>query len=185
VIMLHRQNDARRVAAALGGPGLRVLTWEDLNAIMLTAVQAGMGYYYLLDMIVMLVVAVIIANTLLMAVFERVREIGILAALGMRPGQVRLMFLLEAASLGLAGLVIGFGLGSLGVAYLAKTGLDIGEAASVAGETMVLGTKMYAQFMPGLFAGLGAAMLLIILLASFYPAWYASRLQPVEALRAL
>ena len=185
VIMLHRQNDARRVAAALGGPGLRVLTWEDLNAIMLTAVQAGMGYYYLLDMIVMLIVAVIIANTLLMAVFERVREIGILAALGMRPGQVRLMFLLEAASLGLAGLVIGFGLGSLGVAYLAKTGLDIGEAASVAGETMVLGTKMYAQFMPGLFAGLGAAMLLIILLASFYPAWYASRLQPVEALRAL
>jgi ABC-type lipoprotein release transport system permease subunit len=185
IIMLHDQNQADKVAAALAGPGLKTLTWEDLNAVMLTAVQTGFAFYYILDLIVMLVVAVIIANTLLMAVFERIREIGILAALGMRAGQIRLMFLLEAAILGLAGIPAGVGLGSVGVAYLSRVGLDIGEAAAVTGGAMALGTKMYARFVPGLFAGLAAATLLVILLASLYPAWYASRLEPVEALHAL
>lgn len=185
VVMLHDQARADQVAAALRGPGLKTLTWEDMNAILLTTVQAGMGFYYIIDIIVMLVVAVVIANTLLMAVFERVREIGILAALGMRVGQIRLMFLLEAAILGLAGIAAGFVLGSLGVAYLGRVGLDIGEAAAVAGGAMVVGTRMYAHFVPDLFAGLAVATLIVILLASLYPAWYASRLEPVEALRAL
>ncbi|MFQ5593425.1 MAG: ABC transporter permease [Anaerolineae bacterium] len=185
VIMLHDQDRADEVAAALSGPDLITPTWQDLNAVLLTAARTGLSFYYILDVIVMLVVAVVIANTLLMAVFERVREIGILASLGMRAAQIRLMFLLEAAILGVAGIVVGFGLGSLGVAYLASAGLEIGDVATAAGGAMVLGTKMYAHFMPGLFIGLAVATLVVILLASLYPAWYASRLEPVEALRAL
>jgi len=185
VIMLHDQDKAQAVAAALSGPGLKTFTWEDLNAILMTAAQTGLNFYYVLDVIVMLVVAVIIANTLLMAVFERVREIGILAALGMRAAQIRVMFLLEAVILGLVGIAAGLILGSLGVAYLAKVGLEIGEVASVTGGSILFGSKMYAHFVPGLFAGLAAATLVVILLAALYPAWYASRLEPVEALRAL
>ena len=66
-----------------------------------------MSFYVILDFIVILIVAVIIVNTLLMSVFERVREMGILAALGMKGGQIRLMFLLEAATLGLMGIAVG------------------------------------------------------------------------------
>jgi ABC-type lipoprotein release transport system permease subunit len=185
IVMLHGQGQADQVAAALSGPGLKTLTWQDLNAVLMTATQTALSFYYVLDAVVILVVAVIIANALLMAVFERVREIGILAALGMRAAQIRLMFLLEAVILGLAGIAAGLVLGSLGVAYLAEVGLEIGDVATVAGGAMLFGSKMYAHFAPGLFAGLAAATLVVIVLAALYPAWYASRLEPVEALRAL
>src|SRR5262249_15819554 len=135
--------------------------------------------------IVMLIVAVIIANTLLMSVFERVREMGILAALGMKGRQILQMFLLEAASLCLAGVVVGVVLGSAGVGYLATVGFSIGDKiATVGGSSFALGNTLYARFVPGTFAVLALVLLLIVLLASLYPAWYAARLEPVEALRA-
>src|SRR6185503_7996886 len=95
--------------------------------------EVSMSFYTLLDAIIMVIVAVIIANTLLMAVFERIREMGILAALGMKGRQIMLMFLLEAATLGIAGVVVGVVLGLAGVAYLATVGLYIGEISSAAG----------------------------------------------------
>ncbi|MCD6291283.1 MAG: ABC transporter permease [Anaerolineae bacterium] len=185
VVMLRHADQADKVTAALQGPGLKVLTWKDLNAILLATARVGLSFYYILDLIVMLIVAVIIANTLLMAVFERVREIGILSALGMRSAQIRIMFLLEAILLGMAGILAGAMVGSIGVAYLAHVGLAIGDVATVGGGAYLMGTRMYARFMPGLFAGLGAATLFVVVLAALYPAWFASRLEPVEALRAL
>ena len=185
IIMLHHQADADSVAAALQEPGLKILTWRDLNSLLLQTVETGMSFYVLLDGIVMLIVAVIIANTLLMAVFERIREMGILAALGMKGRQILLMFLLEAATLGLAGIVIGIVLGLAGVVYLATVGIYIGEMAASTGNNMALGTTMYARFVPGTTASLSIWTLVIILLASLYPGWFAARLEPVEALRVL
>lgn len=184
-ILLNNQADTDKVAAALRGPDVTVLTWSDLNQVFLQAIQAGMSFYVILDFIVMLIVAVIIANTLLMSVFERIREMGILAALGMKGRNILQMFLLEAASLGLAGIVVGAVLGSAGVAYLATTGIPITDKqAAIAGSSVALGTTMYARFVPDTFAVLSLATLLIVLLAALYPAWYAARLEPVEALRS-
>jgi ABC-type lipoprotein release transport system permease subunit len=182
-MLLHRQDDAERVAAALAEPGVMTLTWQDLNQVLLQAMETGMAFYILLDLIVMLVVAVVIANTLLMAVFERIREMGILAALGMKGRQIMLMFLLEAAILGIAGIIVGVGLGSAGVAYLATAGLYIGEVSSAAGG-IALGTTIHAQYDAVTFAYLAFWTLVIILLASLYPAWFAIRREPAEALRA-
>jgi ABC-type lipoprotein release transport system permease subunit len=184
VMLLHRQSDADRVAAALQGSGASVLTWRDLNQLFLTTIETGMSFYLLLDLIVILVVAVVIANTLLMAVFERIREMGILAALGMKGGQIMLMILLEALILGLAGMVIGILLGSAGVAYLAHAGIYIGEEVATAAGSIPLGTTMYARFVPSTILSLSIWTLVIVLLASLYPAWFAARLQPVEALKA-
>jgi ABC-type antimicrobial peptide transport system permease subunit len=143
-----------------------------------------MAFYMVLDIIVMLIVAVVIANTLLMAVFERIREMGILAALGMKGRQIMLMFLLEAATLGLAGIIVGVALGSAGVGYLATAGLYIGDMSAVASE-VALGSTVHARFVPVTFASLSFWTLVIILLASLYPAWFAIRREPAEALRAV
>jgi ABC-type antimicrobial peptide transport system permease subunit len=182
-MLLHRQDDADRVAAALQGSGITTLTWRDVNQAFLQVMESSMVFYWLLDIIVMLIVAVVIANTLLMAVFERIREMGILAALGMKGRQIMLMFLLEAAILGLAGIVVGVLLGSAGVAYLATAGLHIGDMGSAA-SGVAIGETVHAKFVPATFASLSLWTLVIILLASLYPAWFAIRREPAEALRA-
>jgi ABC-type lipoprotein release transport system permease subunit len=184
VIMLNRQADADRVAATLAGPGIMTLTWRDIDQVLLQLAEFSMSFYMILDVIVMVVVAVVIANTLLMAVFERIREMGILAALGMKGRQIMLMFLLEAATLGLAGIVVGLALGLAGVAYLATVGIYIGEIASSAGG-IALGSTIHGHFVPATFAWLSFWTLVIILLASLYPAWFAVRREPAEALRAV
>jgi ABC-type lipoprotein release transport system permease subunit len=181
VVLLHDENDAPAVAQALAAPGTVGLTWRELNTLIIDGVGAAAGYYVILDAIVMLVVAVVIANTLLMAVFERVREMGILAALGMKGRQIMQMFLCEAALLGLAGIAVGIGLGLVSIAYLATVGIHIGEMASATGS-LALGTTMYARFAPSGIVMLSAWTLAIILAASLYPAWFAARLEPADAL---
>ncbi|MEJ5197549.1 MAG: FtsX-like permease family protein [Anaerolineae bacterium] len=184
IIMLYRQDDAEKVAARLRAPGVTVLTWRQLNEVFLQTMQSAMGFYIIMDLIVMLVVAVLIANTLLMAVFERIREMGILAALGMKGRHIMAMFLLEAATLGLIGIAVGIILGSLGVAYLAQNGLYIGDM-SAATSGLAVSTSMNARFDPPTFASLAFWTLVIVLLAALYPAWFAARQEPVDALRAL
>jgi ABC-type lipoprotein release transport system permease subunit len=185
VIMLHEQDDANQVATILGQPGINVLTWEDMNSVLLEAIEAGMSFYIMMYGIVILVVAVIIANTLLMSVFERTREMGILAALGMKGRQIMLMVVLEAGILALMGILVGILLGSAGIWYLSTAGIPIGDLdLSSAAEGIAIGTTLYAQFVPSDFISLSFWMLAIILLASLYPAWYAARREPVSALHA-
>jgi len=184
-VLLHRQEEADAMAATLHTPQLEVLTWRDLNQLFLSTIEVSMSFMYLMYLIVLAIVAVVIANTLLMSVFERTREMGILAALGMKGRQILTMFLLEAGMLGTAGIVLGILLGSLGVLYLATVGLDIGVEAGVASASFALSSTIYARFAPSAVAGLSVAGLAIMLLASLYPAWFAARMEPIDALRAL
>jgi ABC-type lipoprotein release transport system permease subunit len=83
-MLLHDQEAADGVAAALQSPVVEALTWRNLNEVFISTIDTAMSFYIFIYGIVILIVAVLIANTLLMAVFERFREIGILSALGMR-----------------------------------------------------------------------------------------------------
>jgi ABC-type lipoprotein release transport system permease subunit len=190
-ILLHHQEDVDAVAAALRAPerqaqGLRTLTWRNLNQVFLQTIESSAVFLNMMNLVVLAVVAVVIANTLLMAVFERRREMGIFAALGMKGRQILTMFVLEAGTLGVAGIILGILLGGLGVAYLARVGLPIGEAAAAgeASDMITYGNILYARFTPTAWAELSIASLIITLLASLYPAWLAARLEPIEALRA-
>jgi ABC-type lipoprotein release transport system permease subunit len=190
VALLHDKEDADAVAGALRAPELtpqevRTFTWRDLNQVILQAVEMSMGIMYLMYLVVLAVVAVVIANTLLMSVFERTREMGILAALGMKGRQVLAMFVLEAGILGVIGIAVGILLGSLGVYYLSTQGWHIGDLASMATAEVGYGETIYAQFAPAEMVQLSIASLVITLLASLYPAWFAARMEPIDALRAL
>ena len=188
VAVLEDQEGADAVAAALSAPGLEILTWRDMNEMMLTLTESAMGILYLFYGIVMAIVAVVVANTLLMSVFERTREMGILASLGMKGRQIMGMFLMESATLGLMGILLGVGLGSLGAYYLVNVGiplgdLDMAEVMGTGSSGFALGNTLYGAYVWGDTVALSIVCLIIILLASLYPAWFATRKEPIDALR--
>ena len=181
---LTDEEAAEAVAAALARPELETLTWRTLNEMLLETFEAGKGFYVYMYGIVILIVAVLIANTLLMAVFERMREIGILASLGMRRSQITLMFLIEAVILGVLGVLLGNILGAAGVAALAAYGIPAGDMGAAAAN-MAIGSSLNAEFNPPGMLSLSAWTMIITMLAALYPAWYAARQEPVDALHAL
>jgi ABC-type lipoprotein release transport system permease subunit len=184
-MLLYDSEEAEEVVAALQRPQFEVVTWRELNFALLNAVEQSMGIMYLMYLVMLAVVGVIVANTLLMAVFERTQEMGILAALGMKGRQILTMFLLEAGTLGVLGILLGILVGGAGVLYLATVGVNIGDLTQVAYSDMALPSTIYAEFAVQETILLSMASLAITILASLYPAWLGARMEPAEALRAL
>ncbi|MFQ6058322.1 MAG: ABC transporter permease [Anaerolineae bacterium] len=108
-------------------------------------------------------------NTLFMSVFERTREIGLLRAVGWRRGQVLRLILSESLALSFLGGLTGIGLGVVAVFLLR-------------GSIVYMGT-LGVEFSPELFARALATVAMMGLVGGAYPAWWASRLVPLEALR--
>lgn len=185
ILTLKDQEDSATVAARYDGTDMQVVTWQDLNKLLLESVENGLFFYYILYGIVFLAVAVLIANTLLMSVFARAREIGILASLGMNGRQIMLLFFLEGTLLALFGIAVGWVLGLGAVSYLTFVGFSVPAETSSMVEGFAMGTSMKGGFAPGQFVILSAALLAVVSLVSLYPAWYAARLEPVEALHSI
>ena len=183
-IMLNNEADTEAVVVAMQAPGIQVLDWKELNEFIMTTMETGTAFYAILYAIIFLVVAVIIANTLLMSVFERTREIGILASLGMKGRQIMTMFLFEATILGLIGCFFGIILGGVLVWYFSINGIYYGELGDAMGD-LAFGNSLYTALVPLNLLSMSFCMMVVIIIVSLYSAWYAARLQPVEALHAL
>lgn len=185
ILMLNNQEETDAVAAKFASSETQVLTWEDLNRLILESVENGMIFYYVLYAIVFLAVAVLIANTLLMSVFARAQEIGILAALGMKRRQITLLFLIEGIILAVMGIVMGivFGLGV--VSYMTFVGFSIPADTASLVEGFAFGTTIKGDFAPVQYTILSFMLLVIVSLVSLYPASLAAKMEPVEALHAL
>ncbi|MCK5737313.1 MAG: ABC transporter permease, partial [Spirochaetaceae bacterium] len=106
--------------------GFEALGWRILGADFIAISQAKAGGTGMIILLVLIIAGVGISNTMLMAVYERVRELGMMRALGMRDRQIRALFLWESAGIGLLGGVYGVGLGSLITWPLVKFGIDYG-----------------------------------------------------------
>jgi ABC-type lipoprotein release transport system permease subunit len=185
ILLTEDAETADTVAVALRSTGYSVFTWEDMNVLILSALEQGNFFYIMIYGIVILIVAVLIANTLLMSVFERTRELGILAALGLKGRQITTMVLLEAGTLALIGIIGGLILGVLVVWYLSFNGLYIGDDIASMVQGFAYPSTFYAKIVPLDFLALSLAMLGIVLLAALYPARFAAKLEPVEALHAM
>jgi ABC-type lipoprotein release transport system permease subunit len=169
------------VASALKGSGLKVLTWKDLNPLILDFETMANSYIYILYLIILLIAASVIINTLIMSVYERTREIGILAAIGMRGGRIMWLFLAESAFLAVGGVLMGVFLGVLGTLLFNIKGFYIGNMGMTG---FMVANTIFAKLTLSDTINLSIVTFIVTILAGLYPAVMASRLQPVEALRA-
>jgi ABC-type lipoprotein release transport system permease subunit len=178
-VMLQDQAQAAAVAAALHGSGYQILTWLELNEFVVQLEDLANTYMVLFYLIVLAITATVVVNTLVMAVFERTREIGVLAAIGMKGGRIMSMFLAEAALLATGGVIGGLILGGLVVAYFTKYGIYFGDYG-ISG--VLMGDTIYAYLKTQDAISLTIATYVITLIASLYPATLAARMEPVDAL---
>lgn len=165
--------------------GALVRTWSEANPA--TAQMMGMqdvGAFILLG-IVLSVAALGVLNTMLMSVFERIREFGVLRALGLGPGRLMSLVVLESLLLAgvasLMGLIMGGGLDLLLVEYGLDFSVDGGKGLTYAGIT--LDPVIHGVIRPQGIIITVASVFIVTLLAALWPALRASRLEPVEAMR--
>lgn len=179
-ILLKDREMADEVAAAIQGSGYQVKTWSELNELLVLINDFSNAYIFILNLIVLGVTATVIVNTLLMSVFERTREIGILTAIGMKGRQIITLFLVEASLLALGGIAFGSLLGWALSAYFGSVGVYFGDLGISQG--MLLEDRIYPYLTLPAALNLMITAFIITVLASIYPARLASHMEPVEAL---
>ncbi len=172
---------AQTIRERFSDDGVEVQTWKELGTAIFELLAARRQLMAVISFVVILIAALGIVNTMLMSVFERVREIGTLMALGMTPGEIRLVFLLESAILGAAGGIVGTALGGAMLKYFSVVGITITQASQFVNVPM--GTTFYAAFSWGTLGMFFVLAQAVAVLAALYPAYIASKQEPVQALR--
>jgi ABC-type lipoprotein release transport system permease subunit len=178
-ILLQDDGQAEPVAQALQSANYQVLTWRDQNALIVQFEDFAGAYMVILYLIVLGITATVVTNTLVMAVFERTREIGILTAIGMKGRGIMAQFLAEATLLATGSVIGGLILGGAMVAYFTIYGIYIGDYG-VSG--LLMEERIYAHLTLDNAINLTLMTYVITLVASLYPARLAARMEPVEAL---
>lgn len=180
-VLLKDREQADAVKAAIPSANFQVKTWRELNSLLVLVNDFSNAYLTVINLIILGVTATVIVNTLLMSVFERTREIGILSAIGMKGRQIVSLFLAEASLLALGGIAAGGLIGWALSLYFGKVGIffgDLGMSADLLFEDRIFTFLTIDSALNTVITAF-----VITLLASLYPARMASRMEPVEALR--
>lgn len=162
--------------------GYDVLRWYDMFPVMKEWMAVSDGFHFVFLGIVLFIVLAGVLNTVLLSMLERTREFGMLMALGMRQEQIGALVSLESLLMGLLGIAAGTGLGIALVLIASRVGIDL---------SLLMGPTERFYVDPVIRPSLSvdhlvltvATVFLTSLLAGFYPAWRAARLEPVEAIR--
>jgi putative ABC transport system permease protein len=175
-----------RVASESPGNTLEVLTWQEAIPEMVGFIEVDDAFLYIYLIVIFAIVAFAIANTFLMAVMERVREFGLLNALGLRGRGVAGLLLTETLLMTSLAMAIGFVLGFSGHLAASHWGIPISiygvenmEVSGVDFASLVMRSKLN----PMKWVAASVLVALVTLGSALYPAWRASRLAPSEAMR--
>lgn len=165
--------------------GDEVLTWGEINPEFKGHLEQDSAVSRLVSVIILLIVVLGVASAQLAAVLERRREFAVLSALGMRSRAIVAVLLEEACAIGAASAVLALAIGLPFVWWLAKTGLDLsgymGENYSFQG--VIIEPVIYGDIGSWTFSYVLIIAIAVTVLASLYPAWFAARTNPADALR--
>ena len=168
------------IVSAAVGDGVDVRRWYDIDTYLGTMLRVMDGFVLVWVVIIFLALSFGLVNTLVMAVFERVREIGLMMALGMKPGMILGQIVIESLLLLAVGLAIGDALAWVSVKAI-EDGVDISavaEGMEMMGAASVLYPKLFLKDV----VLANVVVLILGFFASLSPAWRASRYEPVEAI---
>ncbi|HOD16035.1 MAG TPA: ABC transporter permease [Spirochaetota bacterium] len=170
---------------SLGTEKLEIMGWDELMPDMVQFIDMKHFGTYIFEFILFTIVAFGVMNTIQMSVYERVREFGIMMAIGTRPEKIRRMVAAESFMIALMGVLLGSMLGSALALYFTCHPLDY---SSLAGQMKVWGvsiTTFPARLEASNILNTSGIMLAVCILFTIIPARYASRLRPIEAIRKL
>lgn len=168
---------AERLLVAAGLPKLRANNWIELNRNLFTWMKLEKTVMFVILALIVLVAAFNIVSTLFMVVLEKRRDIGVLKSMGAAPSLVLRIFLIEGLLIGGAGTLLGAVLGGSLIAVLRRY-----PFVRLPGDVYFI-ERLPVRPEVGDFAAVILAALVLCLAAAFYPAWRASRLDPVDAIR--
>lgn len=193
-VFLKDQRAADRVAMRLatriaeqGGGDVAAIAWHELQPELAGFIAMKVGGTWVMEVIIMLLVAAGIFNTIFVSVMERMREFGILRAIGWSPGQLGSLVMAESVWLAVIGLAGGLLITAWPYGYLNTVGIDLLQAVGIGADAEVAGialtTVMHADIYPENALLIGAAAISATMLAGIYPAWKAGHVDPAETIR--
>lgn len=183
-ITLERVGTEAEVVSALTPllPGYEVESWSNNYPELGNAVGRKNIVMDIFSVIIVMIAGIGILNLLLMAIYERTREIGLLGAMGLKPREVAAVFILEGAFIGLVGVVTGIVMGLLTNLSLMQVGMDYSQFAGLTEYMALISGKVYPTLGVNKLFMRALIVLVIAALAALIPAVIASRREPSEAL---
>ena len=159
-----------------------VMTWRELMPIIAQMIDSTQGMIWIIFFIVYIAVGILILNAMLMAVFERIREFGVLKAIGVGPTQVLRLILYESGIQVVIAAVVGFTLALPGMWFLSTKGIDAGGMAGMDMMGVAMRPIWYGIYRPDVVAGPLIMLFVVVGMAIVYPALKAAFIQPVKAM---
>jgi ABC-type lipoprotein release transport system permease subunit len=183
-VTLNKLGQENAVVAALAPalPGYEVESWQQNYPELTSAVNQKTAVMNVFSVIITIIAGIGILNLLLMAVYERTREIGLLGAMGLKPGQIALLFILEGTMIGVVGVVAGAILGLVFNGSFGYIGFDYSQFSSVTDYMALISGKVYPTLGLGSLLGRALTIIVIATLAAWIPATEAASREPAEAL---
>ena len=181
----RRTDSARDTLSRLITTGDDVLTWGEISPEFKGHLEQDSAVSRMVSYIILLIVMLGVASAQLAAVLERRREFAVLSALGMRSSTIAIVLLEEAVVIGTASAVLGLALGWPVVWRLATTGIDLRRymGASYSFEGVIIEPVIYGDIGSWIAGYVFTVAIVVTVLASLYPAWFAARTDPADALR--
>lgn len=183
-ITLQQIGQENEVIAALQPilPGYEIESFETNFPELKSAIETKSGVMNIFSVVILLIAGIGILNLLLMAVYERTREIGLLGALGLRPSQISALFILEGTMIGLVGAAAGVLLGLIFNGIFKQVGMDFASYSNLTSYMALITGRVYPSWGTEKIVARALTTAIIAALAAIIPAREAANREPADAL---